>query len=182
MEGYGENLTFSTPSIVFTTQVNVKPPTVTKLVAIRNALAASKAVDWFIWFMADMTSPIPGDDEISEGSEVVAPKPCFEVAGNAEVVVVPRSEVSDEEVALDLLGGGGVFRLLSKIRCLRNMKSGMASARLVPMNFDRYLVSRKVSTGVLTADIGSHFEVLVCRDVDGSELIVPLFVHVDSCD
>ena len=161
--------------------MNVNPPTATKLVAIRNALAASKAVDWFIWFTADMTSPIPGDDEISEDSEVVAPKSCFEVAGNAEVVVVPRSEVSDEEVTLDLLGGGGVFKLLSEIRCLRNMKSGMASARLVPMNCNRYLVSRKVSARVLTADIGSHVEILVCRDVDGgdSELIVPLFVHVD---
>ena len=81
--------------------------------------------------MADMTSPIPGDDEISEGSDV-APKPCFEVEGNTEVEV-PRSDVSDEEV-LDLLGGGGVFKLLKEIRCLRNMKSGMASARLVPMN------------------------------------------------
>ena len=89
--------------------------------------------------MANMTSRIPGDDEISEGSEV-APKPCFEVEGNAEVVVVlPRSEVSsDEEAVLDLLGGGGVFKLLNKIRCLRNMKSGMASARLVPMNCGRY--------------------------------------------
>ena len=90
--------------------------------------------------MANMTSRIPGDDEISEGSEV-APKPCFEVVeGNAEVVVVlPRSEVSsDEEAVLDLLGGGGVFKLLNKIRCLRNMKSGMASARLVPMNCGRY--------------------------------------------
>jgi hypothetical protein len=48
--------------------------------------------------MADMTSPIPGDDdEISEGSEM-APNPCFEVEGNAELVVLPRSEVSDEEV------------------------------------------------------------------------------------
>jgi len=77
--------------------------------------------------MADMTSPIPGDDEISEGSEVAS----FEVGGNAEAVV-PRSEVSDEEVVLDLLGGGGVFKLLNDIRCLRNMTSGMASARLVP--------------------------------------------------
>jgi hypothetical protein len=68
--------------------------------------------------MADMTSRIPGDDEISEGSEV-APKPCLEVEGNAEVVVV-----------LDLLGGGGVFKLLNEIRCLCNMKNGMASARL----------------------------------------------------
>jgi len=77
--------------------------------------------------MANMTSPIPGDDEISEGSEV-APKPCFEEERNAEVVV-PRSEASDEGVELDLLGGGGVFKLLNEIRCLRNMKSGMASAR-----------------------------------------------------
>ena len=89
--------------------------------------------------MADMTSPIPGDDETSEGSEV-APKPCFEVEGNAEVVE-PRSEVSDEEVVLDLLRGGDVFKLLNEIRCLRNMKSGMASARLVPMNCGGYLVS-----------------------------------------
>lgn len=89
--------------------------------------------------MADTISPIPGDDEISEGSEV-APKPCFEVEGNVEVVV-PRSETSDEEVVLDLLGGGGVFKLLNVIRCLRNMKSGMASARLVPMNCGRYLES-----------------------------------------
>jgi hypothetical protein len=73
--------------------------------------------------MADMT---PGDsdeddDEISEGSEV-APKPCFEVEGN------PGNE--ELEVGLDLLGGG----LLNEIRCLRNTKSGMASARLVPTN------------------------------------------------
>ena len=88
--------------------------------------------------MADMTSRIPGDDEISEGSEVA----CFEGEGNAEVVVVlPRSEVSsNEEVVLDLLGGGDVFKLLNKIRCLRNMKSGMASARLVPMNCGRYFL------------------------------------------
>ena len=86
--------------------------------------------------MADMTSPIPGDDEISEDSEV-APKPCFEVEGNPEVGV-PRSEISDEEVVLDLLGGGGVFKLLNDIRCLRNIKSGMASARLVPMNCGRH--------------------------------------------
>ena len=82
--------------------------------------------------MADMNSPIPGDGEISEGSEV-APKPCFEVEGVTEGEV-PRSDVSDEEVVLDLLGGGGVFKLLNEIRCLCNMKSGMASARLVPMN------------------------------------------------
>lgn len=31
---------------------------------------------------------------------------------------------------------------------------------------------------VLTADIGSHPENLVCRDVDGDELIV--FVHVEA--
>ena len=76
---------------------------------------------------------------MSEGSEV-APKPCFEVEGNAEVAVVPRSEISDEEVILDLLAGGGVFKLLNEIRCLCNMKSGVASARLVPMNCGRYLV------------------------------------------
>jgi hypothetical protein len=40
--------TFSTPSVVFTAQVNATPPTATKPVAIRNALAARKAVDWFI--------------------------------------------------------------------------------------------------------------------------------------
>jgi hypothetical protein len=85
-----------------------------------------------------MTSPIPGDDDISEGSEV-APKPCFE-EGNVEVVV-PRSEVSDEEVLLDLLGGGGVFKLLNEIRCLCNMKSGIVSAKLVPMNCGRHSVS-----------------------------------------
>ena len=86
--------------------------------------------------MADMTSPIPGDDEISEGSEV-ASKPSFEAGGNADAVV-PRSEVIDEEVVLDLLGGGGVFKLLNDIRCLRNIKSGMASARLVPTNCGRH--------------------------------------------
>ena len=75
--------------------------------------------------MADII--IPGDDE---GSEVAA-KPCFEVEGNAEVVV-PCSE--EEVVVLALLGGGGVFKLLNEIRCLRNITSGMASARLVPMN------------------------------------------------
>ena len=131
--------------------------------------------------MADMTSPIPGDDEISEGCEVV-PKPCFEVEGNAEAVV-PRSEVGD--AVLDLLGGGGVFKLLNEIRCLCNMTSGMASARLVPMNCGRYLVSRKASTDVLTADIGSHPEVLVCRAVDGDELIVQLclsMLKASSCD
>jgi hypothetical protein len=85
--------------------------------------------------MADMASPIPGD---AEGSEVAA-EPCFEVEGNAEVVV-PCSEVSDE-VALDLLGGGGVFKLLNEIRCLRNITSGMASARLVPINCGRYFES-----------------------------------------
>ena len=82
-----------------------------------------------------MTSPIPGDDEISEGSEV-ASKPSFEIGGNAEAVV-PRSEVIDEEVVLDLLGGGGVFKLLN-IRCLPNITSGMASARLVPTNCGRH--------------------------------------------
>ena len=41
-------ITLSTPSVVFTAQVNVTPPTATKLVAIKNALAARKAVDWFI--------------------------------------------------------------------------------------------------------------------------------------
>ena len=89
--------------------------------------------------MADMTSRNPGDDEISDGSDVAA-KPCF---GGIAEVVAPRSEVSDEEVILDLLWGGGVFKLLNEIqvRCLRNMKSGMASARLVPMNCGRYLVS-----------------------------------------
>ena len=46
-EEYEKN-TSSTPSIVFTAQVNVIPPTATKLVAIRKALAANKAVDWFI--------------------------------------------------------------------------------------------------------------------------------------
>ena len=88
--------------------------------------------------MADMTSPIPGD-EISEGSEV-APKLCFEVRGDPEAVV-PRSEVSDEGVVLDLLGGGGVFKLLNEIRCLCNMKSGMVSARLVPTNCGRHSAS-----------------------------------------
>ena len=87
-----------------------------------------------------MTSPIPGDDEISEGSEV-ASKPSFEIGGNAEVVV-PRSEVIDEEVVLDLLGGGGVFKLLNDNHssCLRNlnMKSGMASARMIPKNCGRH--------------------------------------------
>ena len=67
----------------------------------------------------------------------MAPKPCFE--GYAEVVA-PRSEVSDEEVMLDLLGGGGVFKFVRN-RSLRNMESGMASAGLVPpMNCGRYLV------------------------------------------
>jgi hypothetical protein len=70
----------------------------------------------------------------------VAPKPCFEEEGNAEVVV-PRSEVSDEEVLLDLLGGGGVFKLLNEIRCLCNMKSGIVSAKLVPTNCGRHSVS-----------------------------------------
>ena len=38
---------------------------------------------------------------------------------------------------------------------------------------------RKVGAEVLTADIGSHFEVLVCRDVDGGELIdLYLFVLI----
>ena len=38
---------------------------------------------------------------------------------------------------------------------------------------------RKVSAEVLTADIGSHFEVLVCRDVEGGELIdLYLFVLI----
>jgi hypothetical protein len=92
------------------------------------------------------------------------------VEGDAEVVV-PRSEVSDEEVALDLLGGGGVFKFLNEIRCLCNMKNGTASARLVPMNCGRYLVSSKVSTEELTADMGSHAEILVGRDVDGDELV-----------
>ena len=89
--------------------------------------------------MADMTSRIPGDDEISEGSEV-APEPCFGIEESADVVV-PRSKVGEEEVVFDLLGGGGVFKLLNEIRCLCNIKSGMASARLVPMNYGRYLVS-----------------------------------------
>ena len=71
---------------------------------------------------------IPGDDE---GSEVAA-KPCFEVEGNAEVVVPCIEE--EVVVVLALLGGGGVFKLLNEIRCLRNITSGMASARLVPMN------------------------------------------------
>ena len=71
----------------------------------------------------------------------MASKSCFEVEGNAEVVVPPPSDASDGEIVvalLDLLGGGGVFKLLNKIRCLRNMKSGMASARLVPMNCGGY--------------------------------------------
>jgi hypothetical protein len=38
-------ITFSTPSVVFTAQMNVTPPTATKLVAIRNAFAARKTVD-----------------------------------------------------------------------------------------------------------------------------------------
>jgi len=42
----GKN-TSSTPSVVFTAHVNVTPPTATKPVATINALAASKAVDWF---------------------------------------------------------------------------------------------------------------------------------------
>ena len=58
--------------------------------------------------MADMTSRNPGDDEISDGSEVAA-KPCFE--GNAEVGA-PRREVSDEEVILDLLGGWRCFQVV----------------------------------------------------------------------
>lgn len=85
--------------------------------------------------MADMTS---GDDEISKGSEVV-PESCFEVEENPEVVV-SRSDVSDEEVVLDLLGGGGVFKLLNDIRCLCIMMSGMESARLVPTNYGRHSV------------------------------------------
>ena len=87
-----------------------------------------------------MNSPIPGDEK-SEGSEV-APRPCFGVDGRAEVVV--RSEVRVEEV---LRGGGGDFKLFDDeiwraffpSRCLCNMKNGMASARLVPMNCGRYL-------------------------------------------
>ena len=83
----------------------------------------------------------PGDDEISKVSELeVAPKPCFEVEESPEVVG-SRSEVSDEEGALYLLGGGGVFKLLNDIRCLCNKKSGMASAKLVPTNYGRHSVS-----------------------------------------
>ena len=47
------------------------------------------------------------------------------------MVPVPCNEVSDEEVVLVFLGGGVVFKLLSEIRCLRSITSGMASARLV---------------------------------------------------
>ena len=50
--------------------------------------------------MADMSPPIPGVNEIFKGSKE-APKPCFEVGGNAETeTVVSRSEVSDEEVVI----------------------------------------------------------------------------------
>jgi hypothetical protein len=66
--------------------MNVTLPTATKLVAITNALAARRAVDWFIQEMAEMTCPIPGD-EISEGSEVTY----FEL--------VPHGEGKKEEVA-----------------------------------------------------------------------------------
>ena len=90
-----------------------------------------------------MSSPIPGDED-SEDSEVVPAGPCFEVDENAEVVVVLRSEVS---VVLDLRGGGGIceffnetLRVFIPTRCLFNMKRGMASARLVPMNCGRFLV------------------------------------------
>ena len=57
-------------------------------------------------------------------------------------MVVVRSDVSVEGV--DLRGGGGVcdffnenWRVFFPIRCLFNMKRGMASARLVPMNCSR---------------------------------------------
>jgi len=57
-----------------------------------------------------MSSPIPGDDERSEGPEV-APRPCFEVDGDVEVKV-PRSEASVEE---DLRGGGDDFKLFNEV-------------------------------------------------------------------
>ena len=62
-----------------------------------------------------------------------AAKPCFEVEGlrDAEVVPVLCNKVSDEEVVLVFLGDGVVFKLLSEIRCLRSITSGMASTRLV---------------------------------------------------
>ncbi len=118
-----------------------------------------------------MSSRIPGDEK-SEGSEVA----CFEVDENAGVVVA-CSEASVEEV---LRGGGGDFKLFNEnqrvlfpIRCLCNMNKGMASARLVPMNCGYMLSVEKARTSALTADIGSHIELLVCRDVegDGVELI-----------
>lgn len=55
-----------------------------------------------------MSSPIPGDDERSEGSEV-SPRPGFKVDGDVEV---PRSEASVEE---DLRGGGDDFKIFNEV-------------------------------------------------------------------
>jgi hypothetical protein len=88
--------------------------------------------------MADMSSPIPGDDEVSEGSEV---------DGNVEVG--PRGGANVEEVMVDLRGGGDVCeffsetrRVLFPTRCLCSMKRGMAKTKLVPMNYGYLVLER----------------------------------------
>ena len=87
-----------------------------------------------------MSSPIPGEDEVSEGSEVDA-KLCFEADG---VAVGLRNDGNVEELIADLRGGGAVCenvndvrRVFFPARCLCNIKRGMASIRLVPMNYGR---------------------------------------------
>ena len=84
----------------------------------------------FIRDNADIISLIPGESELNESTTSV-------VDGEAEP---PVMDLGSKFAAVldDLRGGGGAefFRDTRRAapRCLRTMKRGIASARLVPMN------------------------------------------------
>jgi len=146
-----------TPKVVFTPHIRPIPPTATNAVAIPNAFAAISADEAFIRDNADIISPTPGEVP-SELNASTAPV----VDPGAEPDVMDFG--SKFAVVLDDLRGGGDAEFFKDDRrtvlsCLRTMKRGIASARLVPMNCWKCQLARVRGTenGLRTADTGTHF-------------------------
>lgn len=143
-----------TPSMVFTLQAKIPPPTATSAVAITKALPANIALLRFIWDIADMRLPTPGDVS-SEGPSALNMELRFVVVADAAearaLSFALRSETVVPPGACVRRGGGaggileeedeeGVERLVRFSRGVRarrwrrTMRSGMAMATLVPIN------------------------------------------------
>jgi len=110
-----------TPSVSLIPQIKTAPPTATIPVAIAKAFAANIAEDGFTWDNAD----IMFKDALSGSAESVF---------STERDEAGREAGRQREGDAVRLGGAGLRAICSPARCLRSMSSGMARARLLPIN------------------------------------------------